>query len=195
MNAADVMSRPVISVGPRTTVRAANALLVDHGFCALPVVNDDSHLVGIVSGADLLRAGVDRVAAGTTVAQVMRSPVISAPVSDDPAELAEIMLRDRLRCLPIVDDQQVLVGVVSRSDLLRTLVPDDDILASRVDRLLRAYSRQPRWTVHVSDGSVSVMGPYEDEAERRVVLALVHTVPGVLGIVLRDGREAENLAL
>ncbi|MGW4210368.1 CBS domain-containing protein [Lentzea sp. NPDC004789] len=58
MNAADVMTSPAVVVNPATTVRAASALLGDHGFSALPVVDDEGGLVGIVSGADLLPAGM-----------------------------------------------------------------------------------------------------------------------------------------
>lgn len=179
MNAADVMTSPAVVVTPATAVREASALLGDHGFSALPVVDDDGGLVGIVSGADLLLAGMSPETAKRSVAQVMRRPVVSAPVSATPTELAATMLSQRLRCLPIVADEKRLVGVVSRSDLLRVLSPADAVLAARVDAALRAYSGGPRWTVSVTDGEVSVSGAFADAAERRVVEALVRTVPGV----------------
>ncbi|GLZ27912.1 CBS domain-containing protein [Lentzea sp. NBRC 105346] len=179
MKAVDVMSRPVVSVEPSTTVRAASALLGDRGFSALPVTDSEHRLVGIVSGADLLLASVRPEDDQTPVAQVMRTVVISAPLTATPAELADTMLANRLRCLPIVAEGQELVGVVSRSDLLRVLTPQDDVLAGRVDQALRAYSRTPRWTVRVNHGAVSVTGPFADEAERHIVEALVHTIPGV----------------
>ncbi|HEX8866078.1 MAG TPA: CBS domain-containing protein [Lentzea sp.] len=181
MNAADVMTSPPVVVNPDTTVRTASALLGDHGFSALPVVDDEGRLVGIVSGADLLLAGMSRETANGPVARVMRQSVISAPTSATPAELTSTMLSQRLRCLPIVADGQLLVGVVSRSDLLRILTPADAALAARVEGALRAYSSGPRWTVSVRDGEVDVSGPFADVAERRVVEALVRTVPGVRG--------------
>lgn len=175
------MSSPAVSVNPVTTVRAAGAVLGDHGFAALPVVDDEGRLVGVVSGADLLLAGMSPETANSPVARVMRRSVISAPVTASPAELTATMLSQRLRCLPIVTDGQVLVGVVSRSDLLRILTPADAVLAARVETALRAYSGRPRWTVSVLDGEVSVSGPFSDQAERKVVEALVRTVPGVRG--------------
>lgn len=181
MNAADVMSSPAVTVNPSTTVRAASAMLGDRGFSALPVVDDEGRLVGIVSGADLLLAGMSPETANSPVSRVMRGSVISAPMTASPAELTATMLSQRLRCLPIVADGQVLVGVVSRSDLLRILTPADAVLAARVDAALRAYSGSPRWTVSVQDGEVSVSGPFSDQAERKVVEALVRTVPGVRG--------------
>jgi CBS domain-containing protein len=184
MNAADVMTRPVYTVEKSSTVRAASALLLDHGFSALPVVEPGGSLVGIVSAADLLLANLEQAAA-TTVDQVMTSPVVSAPLVATPSELAGAMLGHRLRCLPVVDARGVVVGVVSRGDLLRVLTPDDDFLAARVDRLLTAYSRTRRWDVEVADGRVVVTGQFDDEAERRIVTALVHTVPAVTGIDLK----------
>lgn len=175
------MSSPAVAVNPSTTVRAASAMLGDRGFSALPVVDDEGRLVGIVSGADLLLAGMSPETANSPVSRVMRGSVISAPTTASPAELTETMLSQRLRCLPIVADGQVLVGVVSRSDLLRILTPADAVLAARVDAALRAYSGGPRWTVSVQDGAVSVSGPFSDQAERKVVEALVRTVPGVRG--------------
>ncbi|USX54531.1 MULTISPECIES: CBS domain-containing protein [Lentzea] len=181
MNAADVMSSPAIAVSPGTTVRAASAMLGDHGFSALPVVDDDGRLVGIVSGADLLLAGMSPETAQAPVSKVMRGSVVSASATASPAELTATMLAKRLRCLPIVTEEQVLVGVVSRSDLLRILTPADAVLAARVETTLRAYSGGPRWTVAVRDGEVSVSGTFADQAERKVVEALVRTVPGVRG--------------
>jgi hypothetical protein len=115
----------------------------------------------------------------------MTSPVTTVPMSATLTELAEILLDGRLRCVPVVDDG-VLVGVVSRSDVLRTLLRDDDVLADRVRRLVHAYGGpKSRWLVDVVDGVVWITGPFADEAERRVLLALAHTVPGVERVELR----------
>ena len=58
MLARDIMTRPVISVGTGTSVAEASRLLVDRGFTAAPVVDDDGRLVGIVTEADLLRGRI-----------------------------------------------------------------------------------------------------------------------------------------
>lgn len=173
------MTSPAVVVNPATTVRSAGATLGEHGFSALPVVDGEGRLVGIVSGADLLLASRTPTTADRPVSEVMRRPVISAPTTATPSELTATMLSQRLRCLPIVTDGQMLVGVVSRSDLLRILTPDDAVLAARVEIALRAYSGAPRWTVEVVDSDVTVTGRFEDEAERKIVEALVRTVPGV----------------
>lgn len=185
MIAAEVMSRPVVSVRPTMPVRQAMVLLVEHRFGALPVVNEEERLLGVVSESDVLRSGMTGASIGATVADVMAAPLATAPMAATVTELAEILLDRRLRCVPIIDNN-VLVGVVSRSDLLRTLLQDDDVLAGRIRRLLNAYAGpRPRWSVGVDGGRAWISGPFADEAERRVVIALAHTVPGIGEVDLR----------
>lgn len=80
MRARDLMSSPAITVTARVPVRGAAALLVSHGFTALPVVDDDKRLVGIVTEADLLGGEPG----GGTVGEVMTSPVETVD-ADTPA--------------------------------------------------------------------------------------------------------------
>lgn len=86
--------------------------------------------------------------------------------------------------LPIVEDQKV-VGVVDRDDLLRTLVHDDEVITSRVWSLLRDYAELRRWGVHVVAGVVTVSSAFVDRTDRTVILALVRTVTGVVAVQLR----------
>jgi len=166
-------------------VRSAMVLLVENAFGALPVVGEGERLLGVVSEGDLLRSRMKGSDVGVTVADVMTSPVITVPMAATVVELAEILLDGRLRCVPVVDDG-VLVGVVSRSDLLRTLVHGDDVLADRVRRLMNAYAGpRSKWLVDVADGVVWITGPFADQAERRVILALARTVPGAERVELR----------
>lgn len=88
------------------------------------------------------------------------------------------------RVLPIVEDQK-LVGVVDRHDLLRTLGYDDQVITSRVRSLLRDYAELRRWGVHVVDGLVTVSNAFVDRADRTIILALVRTVAGVVAVQLR----------
>jgi CBS domain-containing protein len=61
MRTQDIMTTPVITVRPQTSIKDAAGLLVDHGISALPVVNEDDELVGIVSEGDLITLEVDFV--------------------------------------------------------------------------------------------------------------------------------------
>jgi CBS-domain-containing membrane protein len=129
----DVMSRPVVTVVPYASVRAAAAVLTDRGFTALPVVDHDGQLVGIVTEADLLRKRVRHdarsplfgaeLAAGappSRVADVMTVDVFTARPLTDVADLVDQMRAHGIRSVPIVDDGGAVVGIVSRRDGLDT---------------------------------------------------------------------------
>ncbi len=131
MKARDVMTHPVVTVLTSTTLAEAARLMSTNGFTALPVVDDDGRLVGIVTEADLIK---DRMppdprrqywrtrnspSASASVEHVMTTPVESLTPGADTADAVEIMLRQHIRCLPIVDGQH-LVGIVTRRDLMRS---------------------------------------------------------------------------
>ncbi|MFD8498429.1 HPP family protein [Amycolatopsis sp. NPDC059657] len=185
MRASEIMTSPAICTEPGTTVREAIVVLTEHGFAGLPVVGEDGQVVGVFTEFDAL-VGVRQADPDITVGNLMTSPVEVAEPDSDVAQIARRMLRDRLRCLPVVSDGR-LVGVVSRRDLLRPLVRHDDAIASHVRALLSDYAaHQDRWSIEVGGGVVKVTGEFRDEAERRVVEALLRTVPGVAGIELSD---------
>jgi CBS domain-containing protein len=114
------MTRPVVRVGPETTVREAIALLTEHSVAALPMVDADNQVIGIFTEADALRSGITsgRLGTGTKVRSVMTTPVQVGSLQTDVAEIARRVLGDRLRSVPVVDDG-VLVEIVSRRDMLR----------------------------------------------------------------------------
>lgn len=142
MKAADIMTSPVITLRPSTPVPAAAALLVAHGFTAAPVVDRARHVLGIVTEADLIRHRI--LPEGWTfaegvvplVATVMTPvPVVMRP-EDDVADVVSFMLDADVRSVPIVDDG-VLVGIVSRRDVLRCVARGEltgaQVRARRVD--------------------------------------------------------------
>jgi CBS domain-containing protein len=92
------------------------------------------------------------------------------------------MLENNVRAVPIVDGAH-LVGIVSRRDLLRTLLRPDAGIVNDVTERLDDYSGNPgRWKVKVVDGVVSITGRFADSDEQRIVTAVVRTVPGVLRV-------------
>lgn len=193
MRARDVMSRPVVSVDLQTTVREAVTVLTEHGFGAVPVVDEQGHVVGIFSESDAVRATMSTVddigRRDDPVSTTMTTPVEVVSPGTDIATVAERMLSGRLRCLPVVE-QGLLIGVVARRDLLRTLVRDDDVICANVRALLDDYAGSRRhWNIEVTGGKVVISGEFADQAERAVVAALALTAPGVTGVDLsRDHR-------
>ena len=196
MRVKDVMSSPVVTVTPATRVKEVAALLVRHGFNAVPVVEEGA-LVGIVTEADLVRleAAPDRRAhelpvaapagdAPRTAGEVMTAEVVALPESADAADAARIMLERGFRSIPVVSGRR-LAGMVSRRDLLRVLARGDQAIREEVARLVGEELGDPRWTVGVADGVVTLAGPDDPDA-RRLASLLAGTVPGVVAV--RPGR-------
>ncbi len=141
LTCADVMSRAVITVEYGTPLDAAWSLLRQHEVKALPVVDRWQHIVGLVSQADFLRgAGLDQ---HDGVAERLRRLLRPTPgvASDKPEVVGQLMTR-RVRVvsasnslaalvpifsatghhhLPVVDDKQKLVGIITQTDLVKAL--------------------------------------------------------------------------
>lgn len=194
MRGHEMMSRQVVAARPSMPITEASMLLLDHGVRTLPVVADDAHLVGIVSGSDLLRGrvGIDPRAHARplqfvdvdpphTVSQVMTEDVVSLPPDADQAEFAAAMLEHNIRSIPVVSENR-LVGIVTTTDLLRTQVRTDQEIKDDVLRRLREDGTgDARWNVQVDDGVVTLSGEASDE-ERAIAAVLAQTVPGTVHV-------------
>lgn len=143
MKAADVMIRDVITVSPDDHVADAVKLLSDYDISALPVVDDDGRLVGILSEADLIQreeigtqkrhpwwleavTPASKLAAefakshGRRVDEVMTTDVVTAGADISLGEIARLLEKHRIKRIPIVEEGE-LVGIVSRSNLIQAL--------------------------------------------------------------------------
>ncbi len=199
MQARDVMTLDVVTVGPETSAKYAAELMADGGFAAIPVVDDDLQLVGIVAEADVLR---DRLPSdprlhmrrddeGTESAPpllvrgVMTAGVRTVDASADVADVARLFVDERLRSVPVLE-QGRLAGIVSRRDVLRALVRTDEVIRRDLLRLVEGYTGElGHWDVEVAEGMASIRrtgGTPEPspEVERRALQALAHAVAGVV---------------
>ncbi len=129
----DLMTRDVVTVAEEDNLLEVRVRLSRHSFHHLPVV-DGTRLVGMVSQRDMLRATVSGVDTGafarareshyleqTFVRDVMRGDVVTAKPGDGIAQVARRMLEHRIGALPVTDDQQNLLGIITENDLVRTL--------------------------------------------------------------------------
>mmetsp|Transcript_2827 Transcript_2827/g.7391 ORF Transcript_2827/g.7391 Transcript_2827/m.7391 type:complete len:422 (+) Transcript_2827:75-1340(+) len=90
----------------------------------MPVVNDARRVVGIISKKDVLRV---RKAGGSLqqpVSEAMTSPVHTVPITATVQEAADLMMDKKVRPLPVVDEDGLLVGIVARSDIFKPLFRD-----------------------------------------------------------------------
>jgi len=198
------MTRDVITVAPDTPVKEVGELLANWGFAAVPVVDVDGLLVGLVAEADILRDRVphdprlhlrrdaaDAVGPGPpdTARGVMATHVRSVDVAADVSDVAALLLAEKLRSVPVLDVQK-LAGIVSRRDLLRALVRADADIAGELLRLVEEYTGEPgHWAVTVAEGAATIRrtaGSPEGspDAEFRALQALGRTVGGVVTVAV-----------
>ncbi|HEY6881055.1 MAG TPA: CBS domain-containing protein [Polyangiales bacterium] len=128
------MTREVVTVAEEDNLQEVRERLRQHSFHHLPVV-DGARLVGLLSQRDVLRASVagsdqgafarvreQRYLEQTFVRDVMQTSLVTAKPDDGISQLAQRMLKHRVGALPVVDEQNNLLGIVTENDLVRTLV-------------------------------------------------------------------------
>ena len=184
----DVMTSPAVTVTPYTTAHEALRLLDECHITALPVVDDDGVVVGVVSEADLLALIPDGrhsdplapvgAAATRRVRELMTHPAVTVDADSKVIAAVELMRSSVMKSLPVVLNGRI-VGVVSRSDLVRVLAHTDDRIRYDVIGLFRADGAN--WLVDVSDGVVTISGPVTDR-QRRDAEAIARSVTGVVDV-------------
>ncbi len=128
----DIMNSPAITISPDTTLPAATALMREKNIRHLPVVEND-RLVGIVSRGDLreasIMAGINAdsyelnfMLSQLTISKLMTRKVFTVTPDALIVHAAELMTEHKIAGLPVVDETDTLVGIVTESDLLRMLV-------------------------------------------------------------------------
>jgi CBS domain-containing protein len=194
MRARELMSHPVVTVMPDTPVKEVAALLVSRCINAVPVIDAQGGLVGIVSEADLVSletmpdprrhaipTGNGDGPIPVTARDVMTADVVAAPGDADVAEIARTMVDRHIKQIPILSDGHV-VGIVARRDLLRVLArEDEEIRAELQDLLDEELFALGRFHGEVSRGVVTLHGPGEDRG-RRLASMLARSVPGVVAV-------------
>jgi CBS domain-containing protein len=196
MRARDIMTSPVYTVEQSTPVEKAAEFMTGNAVTALPVVDSAGNLVGMVSESDLLwhRVPADPTAHARRlpdtgpanrpdrVGEVMSPYPVTTRPDADVAEVAEQMLDHDVRSMPVLDDRAV-VGIISRRDILRTMVRSDDVLTREVQHRLDEFAERPdRWTATVEHGVARIAGDFDNESEQAIVAVLARTVPGVAAV-------------
>jgi CBS domain-containing protein len=196
MRARDIMTSPVHTVRQDASVESAAELMTAKSVTALPVVDAAGLLIGMVSESDLLwhRVPAEPTAGASgipdtdpdhrpgTVAEVMSAYPLTTTPATDVADVADAMLQNDVRSIPVLEGRTV-VGIVSRRDILHTMVRGDDEMAREVQHRLDEYADgRRRWTATVASGVATVAGDYDNDTERTVVAVLARTVPGVAAV-------------
>lgn len=208
MKVADVMTRGVVAVRPETPLKDVAALMIDKGISGVPVVDASGAVVGVVSEADFVikERGVEGVRhrllssifgesprtkrelakiEATTAGEAMTSPALTVHAEDTLKVAAEQMASRKINRLPVVEDG-VLVGIVTRADLVRAYVRPD----AELERLVRdeVLARTAFWLepaafdVAGHAGVVRIGGRVDRRSLADTIVEVIHGLGGVVGV-------------
>jgi CBS domain-containing protein len=114
----------VLTVTPESSVAALVTLLAERRIGAVPVIDDEGHVKGIVSERDVVRAlAADSGVLERKVGTLMTREVKTCGLQDAVVELMDVMTRQRFRHLPVVDNGK-LVGIISIGDVVKQRVAE-----------------------------------------------------------------------
>ncbi|WP_327251437.1 CBS domain-containing protein [Streptomyces sp. NBC_01244] len=176
----EVMTADVVSVDRSATFREIAKLLADYDITGLPVVDEDDRVVGVVSESDLLARKA------LTAADIMSAPAVTVHAQESVSEAGQLMTRLGLQRLPVTDEQERLVGIVTRRDLLRVFLrPDAEIRRQVSEDVLSGSIGAPTGAVdiHVLDGVVTLAGRLERQSQVPLALRLTARLDGVVAVV------------
>ena len=200
----DVMTGAVVTVGPDTGYKEIVDALVDGAVSAVPVVDADDRVLGVVSEADLMRKveftgsgaqarifewrrrAAREKAGGDHAGALMSGPAVTIGPDASVSEAARTMDDRGVKRLPVVDEQGRLVGIVSRRDLLRDyLRPDAELRTEIIDTVLRRVLliEPGAVDVDVDRGVVTMRGTTDRRTTAQIAVRLTHLVPGVVDVV------------
>ncbi|MXM64710.1 CBS domain-containing protein [Streptomyces sp. HUCO-GS316] len=194
----DVMTHTVVAVGRDAPFKEIVELFDQWKVSALPVLEGEGRVIGVVSEADLLhkeefrdadeQSGelADRIKAGAvTAGELMSAPAVTVHADATLAEAARIMARRHVKRLPVVDGVGLLQGVVSRGDLLKVFLRSDEEIAEEIrSSVLGRLPVTGPLTVAVAEGVVTLAGSLPERGLEPVLARAVRAVEGVVDVRL-----------
>jgi CBS domain-containing protein len=205
MKVDELMTKEAISIASETPLKEVGALLAEHRISGLPVVDAEGRVVGVVSEADILvkeqgpesrhgglfawlleggRADQAKLAA-RTAGEAMTAPAITVLARKRVSDAARLMTEHGIKRLPVVDADGKLVGIVTRSDLVRAFARSDEEIEQEIredvaGRMLWIEARQLE--IRVERGEVTLSGEVERQTDAELLPHFAARVPGVVSV-------------
>jgi CBS domain-containing protein len=195
----DVMVTEVVTAHKDDTYKRIASLMSEHRVSEIPVLGRDSHVVGVVSEADLIRkqerhfrrAGTglrgrtrhERAQAeGRSAAELMTAPAITIHPDAPIGAAARLMNGRHIKLLPVVDPAGKLIGVVTRGHLLSVFLRPDTEIADEVRAVLSNVLLDDAVTVTANDAAITLSGTLPPDLIQAAV-RLAGDVDGVVTVV------------
>jgi CBS domain-containing protein len=223
MHVRELMTAPVVSIGPEASLKDVARVFVERGISGLPVCDAEYRVIGVISEGDILYKehdpsagrrgaplrwladGAARAVAkskAVTVREAMSSPALTVSPWSGVSEAARLMSERRINRLPVVKDGE-LVGIVTRTDLVRAFTREDEAIESefRDDVLERTLWLDPDTVaIEVERGAVELTGMLQTRSQAMLVERLAGRMPGVVSVAsaltwnVDDTRRRDRLA-
>jgi CBS domain-containing protein len=190
MNVVDLMTTNVATVSADTSLRGAARIMFRSQVSGLPVTDDNGLLVGIITEADFLRLELSRVesdnpAVVESVGDIMTRTVETIGPNTPLIEAAKVMVVREVKRLPVVDDVDQLVGIISRMDVVNAFTRPDEVIEDEIreDIVRRVLGLEPsELDVTVKEGVVCLRGGMGTQAEARLLAEMTRRLDGVLKV-------------
>ena len=197
----DVMTTEVITARPSDGFKDVAERLFDTRVSALPVIDENRKVLGVLSEADVLvKESADpgsgrRFGRGTrrdalkahalVAGDAMTAPAITIHANETVVHAARVMHKLGLKHLPVVDSENHLMGMVSRHDLIKVFSRSDDSIKDEVIKGVFGHDLMIDTMgvlVEVQDGVVALAGEIERKSEIPVIGFLVAAMDGVVAV-------------
>lgn len=200
----DVMTKEVVTAAEDTSFIEIVEAMAEHRIHAVPVVDEDGRVTGIVTDADLLRKqeykdaegprtllrllrgrGAQAKAGAVDARGLMSRPVVTVARDASIAEAARVLARHRYKQAPVVDADGRLAGIVTRADLLRGFLrSDDEIRDEIIQEVLvnRLWQDPASVAVRVQEGVVQLTGRVERRSMIPVLVRMTAATEGVVDV-------------
>jgi CBS domain-containing protein len=216
MKLRNLMTRDVITIGPEASLKEAARRMIEAGISGLPVTEADGSLVGVITEADFVAAEADRrrkrragllrlvykdvelPSQELLVRDVMSTDLIVLDAEADHAEAARLMQTEGVKRIPVVGDDRHLVGVVSRSDVLRVFARSDQEILDEIQEHVMGdilWIDPKRIDLRCIEGNVVLRGRLETRSDTELLARLAARVDGVVSVANHLEFEVDNMKL
>jgi CBS domain-containing protein len=213
MKLSEVMTENPVAVGPETPLKDVADILLEHRISGVPVIGERLEVLGVVSEADIIAKEVgpdprdrrliswllggryvDREKmAARTAAEAMGSPAITVTERQTVAEAARLMTDLGIKRLPVVDDDGALIGIVTRTDLVRAFSRSDNEIECEIREMFATlWLDEPGLRLRIERGEVELTGEMTRRSDAEVLARLTRRVPGVVDVRSTVGWEWDD---
>ncbi|MFZ0015600.1 MAG: CBS domain-containing protein [Acidimicrobiia bacterium] len=212
MRLEELMTTDVITIGPEATLKEAARRMIEARISGLPVTDETGALIGVITEADFVKEEAGRrstkrarllrwfhkeepLDAERLVGDVMTQEVFTLDESADHADAARLMQAKNIKRIPVVTAEGRLLGVVSRSDILRAFARSDaEIIDEVTERVMRhiLWIDPKRVALTSLDGNVVLRGQLETKSDAHLLVELVDRIDGVVSVTDQLTWEVDN---